>query len=101
MTNSTGPRPYARSKDEKSPRSNTQANRKRSGAKTVLAAVERWKECTLATFGWLTLVIAIVVVLIIEMAAVRRVWAEMFFPVPSSSSPAKAVNQGGTSNGAR
>jgi len=56
----------------------------------VLKAVERGKECTLATFGWLTLVIAIVVVLIIEMAAVRGVWAEMFPPAPSSSSPAKA-----------
>lgn len=47
-------------------------------SQAFVEAVEGWKKCTIATFGWLALVIAVAVALIIELGAVKRVWGEMF-----------------------
>lgn len=57
-------------------------NRRPKRSQRVVETIDGLKKCTIASFGWLALVIAIVVALIIELGAVKRVWAEMF-PTPS------------------
>jgi hypothetical protein len=63
----------------------TRPRPKPARAQVVVEAIERWKKCTMATFGLLALLIAIIVVLIIELGAVKRVWGETFPTAPISS----------------
>lgn len=56
-------------------------------SQAFVEAIEGWKKCTIATFGWLGLLIAVTVALIIEVGAVKRVWGEMF-PTPADRSVA-------------
>jgi len=46
----------------------------------ILEALERWKKWTIAAFAWLSLLIAIVVALIVELGAVKKVWDSVLAP---------------------